>query len=202
MHPIILLTGGIASGKTFVSNYLSELNAHVIDTDVISRLLLQPNGCEYSDELIDKIVDHFGGHILNNGVLDRKLLRDIVFNDPEAKSYLENSMHPLIFKEVENQLKSNRGKYHLIVIPLLKKDSPYLKMGNQILAVEVDPKIQLERVMLRDHIDEDLARKIIESQISNQERRKLANTIIINTNEQYTRNILKQLDKKYSLAQF
>ena len=202
MKPIILLTGGIASGKTFVSDYLSELNAHVIDTDVISRSLLQPNGCQYSNEALKKVVDYFGDGILENTVLNRKLLREYIFNDPVAKSYLESVMHPLIFKEVEDQLQEEKGNYHLISIPLLNKDSPYLKLGQQVLVIEVDRKIQIERVMHRDNIDEALAMKIINSQISNQERRELANTIIVNTNEQYTRNILKLLDKKYSLAQF
>ena len=75
-------------------------------------------------------------------------------------------------------------------------------MADEVLVAEVDPSIQLQRVMIRDHIDEALAKSIIASQVSNQERRNLADRIIINTNELHTRNILKQLDKQYSLPLF
>lgn len=202
MKPTILLTGGIASGKTYVSDYLSQLNAHVIDADIIARSLLQPNATKYSSYALQSVLECFGGKIFNNEELDRKKLRNIVFNDLKAKHDLEKIMHPLIFKEVVEQLQSKQGSYHLISIPLLKQKSPYLDLSNKVLVIEVDKTVQLKRVMHRDKIPEQLALKIIGAQISNQERRELASTIIINTNQAHTRNILKELDKKYSLAQF
>jgi dephospho-CoA kinase len=198
----IVLTGGIASGKTLVSNYLASLNANIIDTDVIARRLLMPDHHKYSDIALKAVRDCFGDQIFDDGVLNRKKLREIIFSDDIAKKQLENIMHPLILKVVQEDLLLNNGSYNVISVPLLHKDSPYLFLANKVLVIEVDPEVQLQRVMDRDHIDEQLAKSIITSQVSNQERRNLANTIIINTNELHTQNILKQLDKQYSLAPF
>ena len=199
---IIVLTGGIASGKTFASDYLATLNAHVIDTDVIARQLLQEDGNQYSFLALNAVRDYFGQSIFMDDKIDRKKLRDIVFSDPDAKKVLEDILHPLILKEVHAQLQSEQGAYHLIAVPLLRQNSPYIALANQILVIEVAPEIQLERLKQRDHISESLALNIIHAQLSNQERRMLGNTIIVNTNEQYTQNVLKQLDKQYSLAAF
>ena len=198
----IVLTGGIASGKTFVSDYLASLNAHVIDTDVIARALLMPNHHKYSKMALKAVHDCFGDPIFDDGILNRQKLREIIFSNNDAKAQLENIMHPLILKAVQEDLLVDHGLYNVISVPLLHEGSPYLILADQVLVIEVNPDVQLQRVMARDRIDEQLAKSIIASQVSNQERRNLANTIIINTNELHTRNILKQLDKQYSLAPF
>lgn len=202
MRNNIVLTGGIASGKTFVSDYLASLNAHIIDTDVIARALLMPNHHKYSETALKAVHDCFGGQIFDDGILNRKKLREIIFSNRDAKKQLENIMHPLILKAVQEDLLVDHGLYNVISVPLLHEGSPYLTLADQVLVIEVNPDVQLQRVMTRDRIDEQLAKSIIASQVSNQERRNLANTIIINTNELHTRNILKQLDKQYSLAPF
>lgn len=198
----IVLTGGIASGKTFVSDYLASLNANIVDTDVIARALLMPNHHKYSEIALKAVHDCFGDQIFDDGVLNRKKLREIIFSNRDAKKQLENIMHPLILKAVQENLLVDHGLYNVISVPLLHESSPYLTLADQVLVIEVNPDVQLQRVMARDRIDEQLAKSIIASQVSNQERRNLANTIIINTNELHTRNILKQLDKQYSLAPF
>lgn len=200
MTPTVLLTGGIASGKTFASNYLASLNAHIIDTDIIARSLLTINGHAQSSSILQKLEGYFGGLIFDEGLLNRKKLRSLIFNDTNAKVFLEQLMHPVIFNEVCNRLQRSHDQYNVVVIPLLSKDSKYLELKDFVLVIEVNPKVQLERLMQRDNISCDLALNILDSQVSNQERRELANTIIINTNPVHTQNILKQLDKKYSLA--
>ena len=197
---IIVLTGGIASGKTLASNYLCTLNAHVIDTDVIARQLLQKDGNPYSQTALTAVKAAFGDGIFKEGVIDRVQLRALIFSDPVHKTTLENIMHPLIHQRVQDLLGTGDGSYDLVVVPLLHEGSPYVALADQILVIEVDEEIQLERVMARDHIDETLAKRIIDSQPSNQARRALANTIILNTNAEYTQKVLKQLDKQYSLA--
>ncbi|MBS7829144.1 dephospho-CoA kinase [Wohlfahrtiimonas chitiniclastica] len=197
---IIVLTGGIASGKTLASNYLGTLNAHVIDTDVIARQLLQKDGNPYSETALTAVKAAFGDGIFKAGVIDRVQLRALIFSDPVHKTTLENIMHPLIHQRVQDLLGTGDGSYDLVVVPLLHEGSPYVALADQILVIEVDEEIQLERVMARDHIDEILAKRIIDSQPSNQARRALANTIILNTNAEYTQKVLKQLDKQYSLA--
>lgn len=202
MKKNILLTGGIASGKTFISDYLSTLNANVIDTDVIARALLSRDQHRYSDVALKQVADCFGDTVMQNDILDRQKLRALIFSDPAAKKQLENIMHPLIFKVAQEDLQYDQGLYNVVSVPLLHANSPYLALADEVLVAEVDPSIQLQRVMIRDHIDEALAKSIIASQVSNQERRNLADRIIINTNELHTRNILKQLDKQYSLPLF
>lgn len=197
---IIVLTGGIASGKTLASNYLGTLNAHVIDTDVIARQLLQKDGNPYSQTALTAVKATFGDEIFKAGVIDRVQLRALIFSDPVHKTTLENIMHPLIHQRVQDLLGTGDGLYDLVVVPLLHEGSPYVALADQILVIEVDEKMQLERVMARDHIDETLAKRIIDSQPSNQARRALANTIILNTNAEYTQKVLKQLDKQYSLG--
>lgn len=197
---IIVLTGGIASGKTLASNYLGTLNAHVIDTDVIARQLLQKDGNPYSQTALTAVKAAFGDEIFKAGVIDRVQLRALIFSDLAHKTTLENIMHPLIYQRVQDLLGTGDGSYDLVVVPLLHEGSPYVALADQILVIEVDEKMQLERVMARDHIDETLAKRIIDSQPSNQARRALANTIILNTNAEYTQKVLKQLDKQYSLA--
>lgn len=197
---IIVLTGGIASGKTLASNYLGTLNAHVIDTDVIARQLLQKDGNPYSETALRAVKAAFGDEIFKEGMIDRVQLRALIFSDPVHKTTLENIMHPLIHQRVQDLLGTGDGSYDLVVVPLLHEGSPYVALADQILVIEVDEEIQLERVMARDHIDETLAKRIIDSQPSNQARRALANTIILNTNAEYTQKVLKQLDKQYSLA--
>ncbi|OYQ87883.1 dephospho-CoA kinase [Wohlfahrtiimonas chitiniclastica] len=197
---IIVLTGGIASGKTLASNYLGTLNAHVIDTDVIARQLLQKDGNPYSQTALTAVKAAFGDEIFKAGVIDRVQLRALIFSDPVHKTTLENIMHPLIHQRVQDLLGTGEGSYDLVVVPLLHEGSPYVALADQILVIEVDEETQLERVMARDHIDETLAKRIIDSQPSNQARRALANTIILNTNAEYTQKVLKQLDKQYSLA--
>lgn len=197
---IIVLTGGIASGKTLASNYLGTLNAHVIDTDVIARQLLQKDGNPYSQTALTAVKAAFGDEIFKAGVIDRVQLRALIFSDSIHKTTLENIMHPLIHQRVQDLLGTGEGSYDLVVVPLLHEGSPYVALADQILVIEVDEETQLERVMARDHIDETLAKRIIDSQPSNQARRALANTIILNTNAEYTQKVLKQLDKQYSLA--
>lgn len=198
----IILTGGIASGKTFASDYLASLNAHVIDTDVIARALLLKDGNIYANQALQEIRKYFGNDVFLDDQIDRKKLRAIVFNDPAAKTALEQITHPLIFKIVSEEMMPNKGLYNLISVPLLHESSPYLDLADKVLVIEVDVQLQLQRLMQRDCIDEPLALSIIDSQVSNQARRALADTIIINTNKLHTQNVLKQLDKQYSLAPF
>lgn len=202
MKQNILLTGGIASGKTFVSDYLATLNANIVDTDVIARSLLMPNQHKYSEIALKEVHNYFGNQVFDDSSLNRKKLRELIFSDDIAKKQLENIMHPLILKAVQEDLAIDQGLYNVISVPLLRENSPYLALANHVLVIEVEHNVQLQRVMHRDQIDEALAKRIMAAQASNQERRNLANTIIINTNEWHTRNILKQLDKQYSLPLF
>ena len=101
---IIGLTGGIASGKTKISDLFSQLETPIIDTDTISRKTLEPGQSGYL-----AIVNYFGTHIVqNDSQIDRRKLRQLVFNDIAAKQWLESELHPIYL----NKLKI---KFHSII---------------------------------------------------------------------------------------
>src|SRR5277367_4560742 len=109
------LTGGIASGKSTVSQRFTELGVPVIDADVASRevVLRGTPG-------LAQVVKHFGAGILGaNGELDRRALRDVIFKDPAARKILDSILHPLIRAEMEARAAAAAGPYQILVIPLL-----------------------------------------------------------------------------------
>ncbi len=170
------LTGGIASGKTKVSNLFAELGVPVIDTDIISRKLLTPGELAY-----DQVCAHFSSDILNSdNSIDRAKLRKIVFSKPDEKSWLETMLHPLIFQRSHDaMLEHSRASYVLVVIPLLFETN-FQSLVDRILVVDCPAELQIERLLKRDHIDEALARKMMSQQLSNSERLARAHDIIDN----------------------
>ena len=90
------LTGGIASGKTTVSDCFKKIGAHVIDADVISHDVTKPDGSAFSE-----IISSFGPDILDeNGWIDRKKMRSMIFNDVSKKEMLEEIIHPKVRQEI------------------------------------------------------------------------------------------------------
>jgi len=170
------LTGGIASGKSTVSALFAELGVPIVDTDVISRKLLQPGELAYR-----QVCEHFGSAILNaDGDIDRAALRRMIFANPEHKSWLEKMLHPLIYQRSHDAIKQHsRADYILVVVPLLF-ESNFQSLVDRVLAVDCSAEQQIRRLMKRDHIDEDLARSMLAQQLSNAERRARAHDLIDN----------------------
>jgi len=170
------LTGGIASGKSKISNLFAELGVPVIDTDIISRKLLVPGELAY-----DQVCAHFGSDILNpDNSIDRVKLRKIVFSKPDEKSWIEAMLHPLIYQRShEAMLEHARVSYVLVVIPLLFETN-FQSLVDRILVVDCPAELQVQRLVKRDHIDEALARKMMSQQLSNPERLARAHDIIDN----------------------
>ena len=170
------LTGGIASGKTTVSNLFAEHGVPVIDTDVISRQLLEPGGVGY-----DQVSEHFGEQILAaDGSIDRRALRRIVFSDPTQKSWLEKMLHPLIYQGSHDaMLRHAAADYVLVVVPLLFETN-FQSLVDRILVVDCPAEQQVARLVKRDNIDESLARKMLQQQMSRQQRLARAHDVIHN----------------------
>jgi len=171
------LTGGIAAGKTIVSNLFTELGVPVIDTDIISRKLLEPGELAY-----DQVCTHFGDSIKgSNNEVDRAKLRKIVFTNPSEKIWLENMLHPLIYRRSHDAiLEHTKASYVLLVIPLLFETN-FQALVDRILVVDCPPELQLARLVRRDHIDESLALKMISQQLSNSARVARAHDIVDNS---------------------
>ena len=170
------LTGGIASGKTTISNLFVELGVLVIDTDVISRSLLAPGEQAYR-----QVCAHFGQQILfDDGEIDRATLRNIIFSSPQQKSWLETMLHPLIFQRSHDAIIENsRASYVLVVVPLLFETN-FQSLVDRILVVDCPADQQIRRLMKRDDIDNELAHSMLAQQLSNKERLKRAHDIINN----------------------
>ena len=169
------LSGGIASGKTIVSDEFSSLGADIIDTDIIARELIFPGS-----ETLNKIVSVFGENVLqDDGNLNRKLMRQIIFSEKDKKITLEKIMHPKIQNEVKLKIQSASGQYQIIVVPLLLQ-SPILDFVDRVLIIDCDEKIQINRLMNRDNISEELAKKMIENQSKREERLAIADDVILN----------------------
>lgn len=206
----ILLTGGIASGKSFASDFLAKLGAKVIDTDKISRAMTS-NQNRKGREALKEIQQIFGSKVVNEALeLNRAEMRRIIFNDPEKKEVLEKILHPRILAETKEQLaefedrfkhsQNSEGEkqYSLIVVPIISPSSPYLAMADEVLVIETDYETQVARIMARDGNDRALAEKIIAAQIPRLERRKLGDRIIINDSKTYVEQVLRRLDREYS----
>ena len=115
----VALTGGIGSGKSTVAELFKKLGITIIDADEIAHNIVKPN--TYSFE---SIVEHFGKNIVkNDGTLDRKVLRDIIFQNTTERKWLENLLHPVIREAMRERSIKAKSAYCLLVIPLLTKTS-------------------------------------------------------------------------------
>lgn len=173
------LTGGIASGKTTISDLFAARGVPVVDTDIISRALLEPGELAFT-----QVHQHFGDEILDaGGKIDRKRLREIVFNQPKEKSWLEKMLHPLIYQRSLEAIRAHTGAaYVLVVVPLLFETN-FQSLVDRILVVDCPPDEQIERLVKRDRIDTSLAQKMLGQQIGNAERVARAHDIIDNRSE-------------------
>jgi len=196
---IIGLTGGICSGKTTISNLFSDLGVEVIDTDIISHQLMAPqqNGFEQT-------VRHFGSKILlDSGEINRAKLKSIIFSNLEQKKWLEEMLHPLIKDQTKQQItqantsKTTSAKYILLVVPLLFETN-FHRLCDKVLAIDCEPETQMERLIQRDSITKNLASKIIQSQLSNQNRLKRADYIIDNNRNSDPGNQVIEIDRLLS----
>jgi len=179
------LTGGIASGKTTITNYIRKhKNIPILDADNFSRELIKPNTYEYK-----KILDYFGNKILdtkNNSekAIDRKLLRKIMFKHSKSKEWIEKLLHPLIKeKMIEECRQYKNNQTILLVIPLLF-EAKFEDICTEIWLVKCPKELQKKRLIARDKISEKEAYEIINLQLSFEEKRKFSNIILDNSDDQ------------------
>ena len=172
---IVGLTGGIGSGKTAVSDRFAALGVPVVDTDLISRQLVEPG-----QPLLKYIIREFGESYLDaSGRLDRAALRRLIFSEPQARRKLESILHPAIRQEAERQLARMQADYAVLVIPLLVEHGADYRL-DRILVVDAPEARQIERVMQRDGASREAAKNILKSQASREQRLQLADDVIVN----------------------
>lgn len=194
MRPLrIGLTGGIASGKSVVTDLFAELGVPVIDTDKIARDVVAPG-----QPALEAVKKRFGDGVMSeDGTLDRGALRNIVFADSQAREDLEAILHPAIGDEVRRRVHTAGGPYQLIVVPLLV-GSPLLDFVDRVLVVDCPVETQLARLVARDAESVEQAKRMIAAQATRGQRLEIADDVIANDAElDATREQVRALDARY-----
>lgn len=177
-NKIIGLTGSISTGKTQVSNYLRDRGEKVIDADLIARKVVD------LEPVKEKIKEAFGEDIYKDDELDRKALGEIVFRDKEKRQVLNEIEHPEIYRIILEEVKNSKGRV-FVDIPLLF-ESQHLneKYGldfDEVWLVYVNREIQVKRLIKRDRISKGYALEKINSQMSVEDKKIMADVIIDNS---------------------
>ena len=169
----IALTGGISTGKSTVCNLFKLHGFLTIDADLIAHRLL--------DENSDKIASMFGEKYVENGKVIRKELGKIIFSNEENKLKLEALLHPLIENEIikESKIFEEQNKPYFVDIPLFFEKMHYPIPKSLVIYTPKD--IQIQRLMKRDNIDENEAKLKISNQMDIEEKRKLSDMVIDNS---------------------
>jgi len=173
--PTIALTGGIASGKTAVSDRFAALGIPVIDTDLIAREVVEPG-----TPGLAAIEREFGPDVISGGALDRRELRRRIFDDAGARRRLEAILHPRISAEARRRLAEVDAPYAVLVVPLLV-ESGLFEDADRVLVVDVPEQTQIRRLMARDEMSRAQAEAALAAQASREQRLARADEVIDNT---------------------
>ncbi|HWC00541.1 MAG TPA: dephospho-CoA kinase [Bryobacteraceae bacterium] len=176
------LTGGMASGKTFVGQELAALGCHVIQADELGHAALLPDGEAYA-----AVVREFGPAILDaGGIIDRRQLAAEVFNNPERLAVLNHLVHPVVFRREEETLaefaRQDPAGIGVIEAAILIETGHY-KAFDRIIVVVCTPEQQIERALRRDGLPEEEIRARLSRQMPLSEKRKFADFVIDTSGE-------------------
>lgn len=197
---LVGLTGGIASGKSLVSNSFEQLGVPIIDADLLAREVVEPGS-----QGLQALVAHFGPDITTRqGELNRASLRHIVFANPEEREFLDKTLHPLIRQLSDRrvaQLAGDKHRYAIYSIPLLLETGQQSRF-DRIVVVDVPESVQLARLLARDGSSESEAKAILASQASREDRLAIADDVIDNTGSiEDTRRQVAALHARYLSAE-
>ena len=164
----VALTGGIASGKSLVSDLLEIHGCKIIDLDVISREVVMP-GTEGLEELVDTFSKSI---LLSDGSLDRKNLRDVLYKKGRNRALIEQILHPKILHKMKTMMDDCKEGVMIVVIPLLVEKELWGPFDRAIL-VDCESETQIKRLMERENIDSEKAKTMLMAQASREQRLKL-----------------------------
>ena len=170
------ITGSIAFGKSTVSNYLREKGYTIIDADKLGHIALT------SDEVKEKLKKSFGYIILENNEISREKLGKLVFGNNENLKVLNSIVHPYIRKIILQLQEKHRDERLVFLDIALLFEAGFEDLVEKIIVVHVDEKIQLARLMSRNALSKEQAMFRIESQMSSNDKSKLGDYVINNSN--------------------
>lgn len=172
---ILGITGGIGSGKSAATQWFESQGISVVDADVVAREVVEPG-----QPALQAIQQAFGDWVLlEDGNLDRRALREHIFQFPQARQTLEKITHPAIRQSIIQQLQQAESPYVILVSPLLFETNQH-QLTHHTLLVDADEQTQLQRASQRDGQSEEQIRKIIAAQMSRAQKQQLANDIVVN----------------------
>jgi len=170
------LTGGIGSGKSNVGKILTEFGAKHIDADVVGHSVYEPSTAVFS-----KLVNTFGSEIVADGKINRKVLGTKVFGNPQEMKRLTDIVWPAIAEktsELISQVQLEKKHSIIVVEAAVLIEANWKPLVDTVWVTVVPPHVAKERIMRRNNLSEEEAQRRIDSQISNEERIKHADTVI------------------------
>ena len=190
---IIGLTGGIGSGKSAVATLFKDIGVDLIDADDLARDSLNINSEGYK-----LFIDEFGDKYLDeNKNINRELIRNLIFNDYDAKSKLENIIHPIVRSGIETFIKNTKSNYCIIVVPLIFETNSS-KIYDRILVIDCDVDVQISRTSKRDNQAKSDIENIINKQATREQRLSIADDVIVNNGSlDLLRMEVLKIHKKY-----
>ena len=175
MSFILGLTGGIGSGKSAASHWFEQQGIHVVDADVVAREIVA-----VGQPALQQIQAQFGDWVLlDNGELNRRALREHIFQDPAARTQLENITHPAIRQSIRQQLQDATSPYVILVSPLLFETNQH-ELTQHRLLIDATIELQIERASQRDGQNIEQIRNIIAAQMSREQKQAMADDIVLN----------------------
>lgn len=174
---VVALTGGVAAGKSAVAERFRALGIAVHDADVAARDAVAPGSPG-----LEAITAAFGAGVLDaDGALDRRAMRQRVFDDDDARRKLEAIVHPAVRERLRACVQADCDPYCILAIPLLAETWPQYDWADRIAVVDAPDAMRMERLMRRDGIDAALAGRMLAAQASRERRLELANDVIDNS---------------------
>ena len=190
---IIGLTGGIGSGKSAVATLFKDIGVDLIDADDLARDSLNINSEGYK-----LFIEEFGDKYLDeNKNINRELIRKLIFNDSDAKSKLENIIHPIVRSGIETFIRNTKSNYCIIVVPLIFETNSS-KIYDRVLVIDCDVDVQISRTSKRDNQAKSDIENIINKQATREQRLSIADDVIVNNGSlDLLRMEVLKIHKKY-----
>ncbi|MEO7394191.1 MAG: dephospho-CoA kinase [Chitinophagaceae bacterium] len=185
------LTGGIGSGKTTIAKIFEILNIPVYYADDAAKKLMNTN-----EKLKESILQHFGKESYKNGVLDRKFVASIVFNNKEKLELLNSLTHPVTIEDAEKWMNEQQTAPYIIKEAALLFESGAADRLDYIIGVYAPQHIRVKRVMRRDQLPIEEVMKRVSRQIDEEMKMKRCNFVITNNEQQLVVPQVLELDKK------
>lgn len=175
MKFVLGLTGGIGSGKSAASQWFEAQGITVVDADVVAREVV-----EIGQPALTQIQQAFGDWVLlADGSLNRRALREYIFQSPEARKTLESITHPAIRTSIIQQLHAAQSPYAILVSPLLFETNQH-ELTQHTLLIDATIELQIERASQRDGQNIEQIRNIIAAQMSREQKQTMADDIVLN----------------------